>query len=417
MPDMTEPASTTGIRLVTFLGTGGYKETTYTWTDSAGEVEKCRTPFVARAIATRVRATEVVVLATEESWQTHGTALNQQILDQGLPSPRPEIIPLGATPAELWVHFETTCRLIRAKRSKIVLDITHGFRSSPFYSAAAVAFTRMIDNHLPAIEVYYGAFNPKEPQETPLWNLTPFIELLDWSRNLMLFLHTGRAEELAQTIESHGRELNRQWAGGDRSSPRPEIAPFASSLKKFGSDLETLRIGSLLVGSLDGRPASTTNSLLRTLRAARNDLATNIPPVADILDRLEESVSRLHFEGRLSDDAGQRAAVHLARYYLEMGRYSEASVTIREAFVTRHAGNQADWPGTADCTAEARLRAEDTWFQLNQAQARTHGDTRNDVQHGGFRVDPKPSETLKNQIWKMIDDFEQGISVTSPPQT
>ena len=239
------------VRLVTFLGTGKYEETTYSWQRDEGPPPKCRTRFVARALAEMASASEIVVLATKEAWTKHGEDFQEQLCLFGLKTPIEEFLPLGATPAELWHQFELTKDALRAESgTKIVLDITHGFRSSPFFAAAAVAFTRLVDKDLADLQVVYGAFEARDAENiTPIWDITPFVELLDWSRTSMLFLRTGRAAELTIAVESIGKALRKAWHQGGRQGDEPRIDSLAKALARFGSEIETVRTGSLLLGS------------------------------------------------------------------------------------------------------------------------------------------------------------------------
>ena len=69
-------------------------------------------------------------------------------------------------------------RVRAAAGTKIVLDITHGFRSSPFFAAAAVAFTRLVDKNLADLQVVYGAFEARDANNiTPIWDITPWLIL------------------------------------------------------------------------------------------------------------------------------------------------------------------------------------------------------------------------------------------------
>src|SRR5436305_5444615 len=80
------PTSELPVRLVTFLGTGEYKETTYTWQREQAP-RTCRTRFVARALAEIATVSEVVVLSTKEAWTKHGEDFQKQLSGFGLKTP------------------------------------------------------------------------------------------------------------------------------------------------------------------------------------------------------------------------------------------------------------------------------------------------------------------------------------------
>jgi CRISPR-associated protein Csx16 len=397
------------LRLVSFLGTGEYKETTYIWHREEGARE-CRTQFIARALAEMATASEVVILPTKDAWQKYGQDFRKQLGSFGLKEPEDSFLALGATPAELWQQFECVKRALRAETgTKVVLDITHGFRSSPFFAAAAVAFTRLVDPSLNELEVVYGAFEARDKDNniTPIWDITPFVELLDWSRSLMLFLRTGRAAELAIAVESLGRALRKAWNLGGRQGPKPGIDNLAKALERFGNDIETVRTGAILLGRPPKDP-SAVSQLLSELQRSKEDLPQHIPPLADVLDRLRATVEALRTDQRLSQPDGQRALKALAGFYLEMGRYPEAAATIREAWINQHACSKADCPGFPEFSDEHREAAEKAWYAANEKLAGEIAETRNDIQHAGYRNRPQPAETIKRKIAELINKLDFG---------
>ncbi len=402
------PTSELPVRLVTFLGTGKYEETTYTWQrDEAPRT--CRTRFVARALAEIATVSEVVVLPTKEAWTKHGKDFQEQLSGFGLKTPIEGFLQLGATPAELWQQFELTKDALRAAAgTKIVLDITHGFRSSPFFAAAAVAFTRLVDKNLADLQVVYGAFEARDANNiTPIWDITPFVQLLDWSRSLMLFLRTGRAAELTIAVESLGKALRKAWYLGGRQGNEPGIDNLAKALARFGNEIETVRTGSLLLGGPPKNPSAVVQ-LLDELQRSKEVLPRHIPPLADVLDRLRTTVEALRTDQRLSQPDGQRALKALASFYLEMGRYPEAAATIREAWINQHACSKSDCPGFPEFSDQHREAAEKAWYAANEKLAGEIAETRNDIQHAGYRSRPQPAETIKKKIKELIGKLDRG---------
>lgn len=393
------------IRLVTFLGTGKYEETTYSWQRQDGP-RTCRTRFIARALAEIAQVSEVVVLPTVEAWTKHGNDFDDQLGEFGLKTPVERFLPLGADTAELWQQFELVKDVLRADTGQILLDITHGFRSSPFFAAAAVAFTRLVDRNTPEMQVVYGAFEARDAAKnvTPVWDVTPFVELLDWSRSLMLFLRTGRVAELSGAIENLGRALQKAWYLGGRQGEQPGITSLSNALERFGEDIETVRTGSLLLGA--PADASAVAQLLGELQRSSEELPRHIPPVADVLDRIRATVEELRTGQRLSEPDGQRALKALASYYLEMGRYPEAAATIREAWISQHACSNSDCPGMPEFSDEHRKAAENAWYAANEQLASEIAETRNDIQHAGYRSRPLPARTIKKKIGDLIEKLD-----------
>jgi CRISPR-associated protein Csx16 len=397
------------VRLVTFLGTGRYEKTKYRWSgrlDRAGASsvpsDVVSTKFVARAIAEFCGATEVVVLATEKAWETHGEEFRASLQTFGLrvPERAEDFFPNGATRDELWRQFGMLKDALRLPGGGLVLlDVTHGFRSSPFFAAAAAAFTRMVDPAPPELQVAYGAFEAKDAEGVaPIWDVTPFVELLDWSRDLMLFLRTGRAAEVAGSVKAIGQALHRACYEGGRD--KPNLKPLAKAMKRLGEDVETVRTGSLLLGG-----SSSVAAFLSKLEEAKGDLSRHIPPLDDLFDRIRSVFKPLQTDHRLSEPGGLDAIQALASLYFKMGRYAEAAATLREGWINQHACERSDCPGRPEFDDEHRKSAEEAWKAADEYLAREIAGVRNDIQHAGYRRSPMRAATIKRKIDELISKF------------
>ncbi|MCB1622248.1 MAG: hypothetical protein KDI44_16095 [Thiothrix sp.] len=91
------------MRLIRFLGTGNYAETT----DEYDGVT-CQTCYVAAALATFLSADNIVILATEQAKQSHAQGLAHELERLDLPAPDICRIPSGGMTEELWQRaFQT----------------------------------------------------------------------------------------------------------------------------------------------------------------------------------------------------------------------------------------------------------------------------------------------------------------------
>lgn len=205
-------------RLVSFLGTGRFDKTTGRWfydTTRHGfpdGAEGPETPYVCRALAQYLTADEITIIATPEARAAHGDGVTTELHSANLPAPVFQSIPKGENGAELWQQFETVKGLLRPPAgTEVALDITHAFRSQPFFAAAVAAFVRAVDPTPAALRIFYAAYEPGKAV-TPVWELTPFIDLVDWAQGMMLFLRTGRSEGVAERTIRLGDELERRWA-------------------------------------------------------------------------------------------------------------------------------------------------------------------------------------------------------------
>ncbi|MCZ2340774.1 MAG: TM1812 family CRISPR-associated protein [Bacteroidales bacterium] len=257
------------MRLISFLGTGNYGETNYSF-----ENHTCRTRYVTHALASFIQPSEIDLIATVEAWKQHGETLTQILSDAGFPVPEQVSVPTGGESQQLWQMFGAIVEVIRTSNSPILLDITHGFRMQPFFAAACIQYVQSILPHPPLIRVVYGEFRAAEPT-SPIWELTPFLDVLSWSRSLMLFLRTGQADDVVEPTKELGRDLRKQWVTTDRSNPQPGLENLGKALEAFGNDFTTIRTGSLLTGK---KPS--TQRLWDAIEQTRDEVSEHLPALA-----------------------------------------------------------------------------------------------------------------------------------------
>jgi CRISPR-associated protein Csx16 len=385
------------MRLISFLGTGNYGETTYSFESST-----CRTRYVAHALASFIRPNEIRLIATAEAWNQHGDALAQGLSDSGHPVPEQVRVPTGGEPQQLWQMFGAIVEVIRTSGSPALLDITHGFRMQPFFAAACIQYVQSVLPNPPQIRVVYGEFRGSE-QESPIWELTPFLEVLSWSRNLMMFLRTGQADQIVEDTDSLGRSLNKQRAGDGAKSEFSRLPKLAGAIKSFSDDFTTIRTGSLLIGK---QPSA--QRLWDAIEQTREEVDQQLPALALVLDQVQAMVEPLRTGGaRLSSADGQRVLLALARLYQKLGRYSEAISVLREGWITLGAPANADHPGDG-FDRDARENYEHTW-QTNTTQSRSVSELRNDILHAGFNQQPHDRSWFEAQLTILLNQWQAAI--------
>jgi hypothetical protein len=78
---------------------------------------------------------EVVIICTDEAWTRHEGPLTAEIRHLTGLSLKRRAIPNGENPGELWQQFDTLRQEFRVPEDTLlVLDITNGFRSQPFFA-------------------------------------------------------------------------------------------------------------------------------------------------------------------------------------------------------------------------------------------------------------------------------------------
>lgn len=388
------------MRLVTFLGTGRYERTVYTDPQANG----VETQYVAHAIARLWDVREVIVLATKEAELKHGAGLCDALGDHLEPDIRS--IPAGRTETELWEQFEILRKALECD-TPLILDITHGFRSQPFFAAGAVAYLRNA-GALQGREtrIVYGRFLPDEPKESPIWDLTPFMDLLDWAQGAAVLVQTGHAGPFVEVARRADKSLRKRLSA-ESPGKFPPTGKLVTALETFADDLSTVRIAALTTGyAQDHRgKVSVEGSASRVLAALdeyMRHFATSLPALGPVLNRVRDVAEGLATD-TLSGKQGQGAMAVLARRYLDYERYPEAMIVLREALVSRSAKDDAAAEvNSPQFDYELRKRADADWGKCGPS-ARDIGNVRNDILHGGFNSQPQSARSLKENVRKLIE--------------
>ncbi len=391
-------------RLVGFLGVGPYTETNYVL-NGTGEF---RSRFCSVALARWHGPQEAVILCTPEANAQHGEELEAELKKVGVPKVR-RITDFPAN--DPWKQFTALLDCFEGNKDglNILLDITNSFRALPFFAAAALGFARSRSAsalhgdgaaHLGRVSVHYGAFDRERPDPTQVWDLSAFVDLLDWTRAIDHLLATGRAEGVVARLEEESKGLSRKWVEDGKVGPPPRLAQATCAFAKFGNDLATLRTGGLLLGT-GGKPGSAQN-LVRTIAETKGELEQRVPPLGSVLDDLSRVASSLQADD-LSSPEGRRSLLNLAKQYRRMGRFSEATATLREMDINRFATREQATPGhLAMKKSEARpgrFQAEQTWKgDFPEGKSPPIVELRNDVQHAGYNSQPLPADTIIQQI-------------------
>lgn len=386
------------MRLISFLGTGKYNQATYVF-----DGEPVSSRYIAFALATIFQPKEISLIATNEAWSAHGENLSTLLSDNDFPMPRQVLVPSSAEEKDLWEMFEKVVEEIRSSMDPVLIDITNGLRMHPFFAAACIEYVQSVLPEPPEIRVVYGEY--REDDQSPIWELTPFLELLSWSRDLRMFLRTGQAKEVAKWTDKKGNDLNKVWAQAGRQGEKSGLRELAKAIKEFSGDFTTIRTGSMLT---DRSP--TAQKLYDEIvnEQKKEEVKRQLPPLVRILDEVRQMIEPLLTNGaRLSSRPGQMALFNLARLYQRMGRYSEAASIIREGWISLGAPENADQPGPT-CDKPSRMAQENSWKQTT-AQHLSVAELRNDIQHAGFNKDPQKYDWFEKQITSLMEEWKAAI--------
>lgn len=241
-------------------------------------------------------ADRILIFTTQEAfqknWLDDGHKDGQPGLESRLKalSLAPQVqkveIPEGKTIEEIWQIFQILYDQLQDE-DQVICDITHAFRSLPVLVLAVLGYARVMKKIIPE-GIYYGAFEvlgipaqvknvPMEQRRAPLFDLTPFAVLLDWTTAIDRFLAAGDASLAQELANKEVRPLLRNSQGQDQAARA--IERIARTLQKLAQSLRTCR----------------GPELPRIVQALRQSLADCprpdlIPPFAPLLQRLSDKI-------------------------------------------------------------------------------------------------------------------------------
>lgn len=346
------------MKLIAFLGTGEYKCATYRWNDHTYE-----TSFVQEAFVHWLKPETTCVLLTVGARARHWNDLSQRL--QGHTQIVEVDIPDGKSEAELWRIFEAISDAVQ-EGEEIVFDITHGFRSLPMIAMLTIAYLKQVKG-VKVQYVLYGAYEARndKDQVAPVFDLTPFADLLDWLAAAKIFTATGDSSELGQLIQEIQNDAYRNREAYGENLPRA-LKNFGAALAEVSHDLLLTRVPNL--------PKSVSNLIEKQKRASA-EVSQWAPPLRLLLDKIAAAYAPFQ------DDSLPTQA-KLIRWYLNHNHIVQAMTLAREWVVSYHLHKEGkDWRDAA-----ARKQMEN---QLNESlkQEALWSDIitiRNDLAHCGF---------------------------------
>ena len=306
------------MKAISFLGPTDYKTVTYTYRG-----QEFTTRLFPEALFHFFPDLQQLYVFATPTVQSHP---NLAQLRERVPPDRLIVVPIpeGHTEEELWGIFSALTEVV-ADREEVVFDITHSFRSIPFLTFLAAAYLRAA-RRARIRAVVYGAYEarPKDdPGPRPVFDLTPFVSLLDWLAATNQFIHTGDAQYLARLLRQEGE------------------ARRSGALKHAGETLESFSLAVMLCRPLEVMQDA--GRMENMLKRAANDMAQWARPFTVMADRIQAEYGKYSLSDPVGDvTASLRHQLSLIRWYAEHGQIIQAVTLAREWVVTAVGGRLQD---------------------------------------------------------------------------
>jgi CRISPR-associated Csx2 family protein len=423
------------MKIISFLGFNSYQVTEYKHPKTSGI---CETKYYQEALAQFYQPEKMYIFLTptvETKCPGYGDKKEDksnwvQLRERfSVRFPEIEIIPVKDipernSPEDVWVIFKRVNECLE-EGDRVIFDITHSFRSVPIVALLAVSYFRVVRN-IQIEGLLYGAFEAKQDNITPSFDLLPVVGLFDWLTATDQFLKTGNGEDLAELLQKAGGHTQ---ALGDR-------------ILEISQGLQLLR-------PMDVMKAAA--ALPNDIAQARDDLTVVVPPFELLLNRVVDEYGQFSLGDPQNYQINGKAALQKQLFeitwYVEKGLDVQALSLAREwlpSLLCYHfnldplierpnrsemefllsGGVQKD-KETGEIVNESNYLEE--WKKIDEQKRKlllklwggqsSLAKLRNDVLHSGFRKNPKPVEEIKKilqdilsqlneiaQVWGVFDD-------------
>ncbi|PWH13631.1 MAG: TIGR02221 family CRISPR-associated protein [Anaerolineae bacterium] len=294
---------TENLKVISFLGVSKYSPTRYIW--KGQEIE---TKFFPEAVAHFIKPSKMMICLTptareHENWQELRQRLEgAHVLYEPLP------IPEGHTESDLWTIFKALTDAVD-ENENLVFDITHSFRSLPFLSFLAIAYLKAAKN-VKVQNVLYGAWEARNSCEncSPVFDLTPFVSLLDWLAATEQFVQTGNARSLSILMNPH-KEKN-------------------GALSKAASTLEIISQAARLCQPFT--LMQEVSQLEATLNDAQSIIEVDIPPFNVLKQKIVDTFRQFECETSEINEETLKKEYQLIEWYYQKGQFMQAVSLARE---------------------------------------------------------------------------------------
>ncbi len=373
----------------------------------------------------------IVVFCTEEAeecnWRNGGNfpeGLESRLKKMNLqPSIKMVPIPDGKSEEEIMEIFEKMVGELK-DGDEVVLDITHSFRSIPMLATVVLNYAKILKN-ISVKGIYYGAFDVLGPQKkvekmdeakriAPIFNLTPFDELLDWGSAINTFLKSGNAEEIQKLTAKRVGHLFKTGQGTDTAK---KLRGFANQLKSFCSDLTAARGRQIYEKAGNSGFATTIADLEKEAEVA---------PVKPLLELLRPKLEPF------DTGSGMKVSIEAVKWCIEHGLIPQAYILLYELCLTELCRSyglnpmdradrefvsslvhvvaqnkpEPEWKGEISRRKNLARKIVETGGEKLKELFKTIqdlGNRRNDFMHGGWREDSTDATKLVRKILSIME--------------
>ncbi len=330
-------------------------------------------------------------------------------------------IPSGQNEKEIWNVFEKVFEQINEK-DDIIFDITHAWRSQPMLAIIILNYAKILRD-IKIKGLYYGAFEVLGPirevkkmnledRNVPIFDLTSFVSLFDWTNAINNFLTYGDAEDMDKLAYDEIKPILIDTQGKDENVKN--LRWFNNQLRNFTKSIQTCR-GPAIIKDFDF------DRLKKLGESHKNGF---IKPMNPLLGRIASEIKSFNN----NDPMNCYAAV---KWCIDHNLTQQGYTFLREAMITEIVEKEYGMDKITDRDTRAivetainmknnnqvndsKINKEDLVYIINLLDddfVSTYNEIsqrRNDINHAGFRENSMKPDDLINDLEKYYEKLKIG---------
>jgi len=285
--------------LISFLGTGNYQKVKYQLNGQTYESDLSILP-----INSYFKPDKIYIIGTKDSRWELVANLNYERLE----------IPAGKSADEFWQMFDLFRKNITVGESEVAFDITHCFRSIPFFVVIFIQFIKFMEKSTEVSHIFYGILDQKT-NESQIIDLRPVLDLLDWMEAIASLKKYGDLDDLCLLVEKTEKQIRKQGVKQLKLANLKKELKQLTDITKMTYVPQLGEISEVLKQLLDDE------ILLEETKIYLRPLSLLLPEIKEMIGRFEKQTE-------------WEAQLEAAKWYLENKKPSQALLVLREAIVT-----------------------------------------------------------------------------------
>lgn len=277
----------------------------------------------------------MLVFVTEEAKVTTWPVL------EAMEDPRIKMvpIPLGKSTTEMWQLFDLILDCVDEGDS-VIFDITHGLRSTPFLVFLFAAFLKFARN-VNIEAVYYGAYELGDKENgipAPVFDLSEFVNMLDWITATDRFITTGDGGALTKLLRD-------EMPPGIQMSSDSAAREIGKSLRSAANGIENMSQALRMVRPFEAMESGAVIS--RVINTSKDSIAVTARPFEALVDKIEGSYGQFGLESPINPASALPNLIRqlgMAGWYLDHQQAVQATLLMREWLVSAYMAIQSTFP-------------------------------------------------------------------------